>query len=125
MEPNSPPLQPEEFDKRNTVAEERTKLAAERTFLAWIRTGMTSMGIGIAIARFIIFRQIEHQQIGHLIGQLLILWGISIFVLALISYSRSVRRFKPALMGPPFAGLTIVTILLIIFSLILFWIVVE
>lgn len=117
--------QPKEIDKRNHLAEERTKLAAERTFLAWIRTGMTSIGIGIAIARFIIFRQIEHQQIGHFLGQLLILWGICIFILALVSYSRTVRQFKPAYVDLSFIGLVIVTFLLILVCSILFWIIVK
>lgn len=123
--PSSPiEPKPEQLDKRGLLSEERTKLAAERTFLAWLRTGMTSIGIGIAIARFIIFREIEHQQLGHLVGQLLILWGISIFGFALISYNRTMRRFHtPA--AHPFIGLVIATVILMILSFILFWIVVE
>lgn len=127
MDSQLPPIQPESSDQRHLLAEERTKLAAERTFLAWIRTGMTSIGIGIAIARFIIFRQIEHQYIGHLIGKLLILWGIGIFIFALFSYGRTIRRFQPSPSSSqlPFTGLIIATIILIVLSFILFWIVVE
>lgn len=108
------------------LAQERTLLAAERTFLSWIRTGLTSIGLGIAIARFIVFKNISHQHLGHRVGQLLILWGIGIFVCSLVSYKRSCKKLKQ--MAPTqdsFAGLTIATIVLILLSLILFWIVVE
>lgn len=125
MEPILPPAsQSEQHDKRDILAEERTKLAAERTFLAWLRTGLTSIGIGIAIARFIIFREIQHQHIGHFVGQLMILWGICIFGLALRSYQQTMQRFRtPA--AYPFRGLVITTVILMILSFILFWIVVE
>lgn len=118
-------LSPDSLDKRNHLAEERTKLAAERTFLSWLRTGMTSMGIGIALARLIVFKQIEHQRLGQLIGQLLILWGICIFILSLISYYRSARRFTSVSTGPSFVALVMITIILIIISFFLFWIVVD
>lgn len=125
MEPMPPPtVQSDQIDQRGILSEERTKLAAERTFLAWLRTGMTSIGIGIAIARFIIFRNLENQHLGHLVGQLLVLWGIAIFGFALISYTHTMRRFRTSITYP-FFGLVISTVILMILSFILFWIVVE
>lgn len=113
-----------EIDK-NALDRERTRLAAERTFLAWIRTGLTSIGIGIALARFIIFHTILHEQIGKLAGQLLILWGICIFCFALYSYRRICLQLKSSSFWRSYTGLTIATVVLIILSFILFWIVVE
>jgi putative membrane protein len=50
-----PPTKPEE-----TL---RLHLASERTFLAWIRTGVSLMGFGFAIARFGLFlRQIAAAE---------------------------------------------------------------
>lgn len=35
------------------LAEERTKLAKERTFAAWLRTGLGTIGIGLALAKLL------------------------------------------------------------------------
>ena len=126
MEPLPPPSSPkQQDDDRNALARERTQLAAERTFLSWIRTGLTSIGIGIALARLITFRELEHQQMSHFIGQLLILWGTSIFGFALFSYRRTCSQIKGAPYWGSFTGLTIATIILIFLSLALFWIILE
>ncbi len=111
--------------ERNALAKERTQLAAERTFLSWIRTGLTSVGIGIAVARFVIFHNVFHQNLAHFIGQLLILWGIGIFVFALFSYRRTRQQIIGAFIWKEFAGLTIATIILILLCFFLFLIVVE
>lgn len=121
---NQDPLEVE----RNAFAQERTLLASERTFLSWIRTGLTGIGIGIAIARLVIFKTSFHQHIANWIGQLLILWGISIFIFALISYYRSCKKIeKSSSQSHPhrsfLVGLSFITIILIILSFISFWIV--
>lgn len=113
-----------EWDK-NALDRERTRMAAERTFLAWIRTGLTSIGIGIALAKFIIFHTIIHEQIGKISGKLLILWGICIFCFALFSYRRICIQLHSGVFWKAYAGLTIATVFLIILSFILFWIVVD
>src|ERR1700722_4065297 len=106
MDPNSHSLQSEQLDERiderTNLAQERTLLAAERTFLAWIRTGLTSIGLGVALARLIVFANAEHQHIGHLIGQLLIMWGICTFGFALISYRRSCYKIAQLTSFPIF-----------------------
>ncbi|MBS4163344.1 Uncharacterized protein PRO82_000645 [Candidatus Protochlamydia amoebophila] len=91
-------------DERILLAQERTRLAAERTFLAWLRTGLTGIGIGIAIARFVFFQIPSHQKITHLMGQFLILWGICIFLFALNSYRKSLKKigFSKSYFRPPF-----------------------
>lgn len=113
-----------EIDK-NALDRERTRMAAERTFLAWIRTGLTSIGIGIALARFFIFHTLLHEQIGKITGKLLILWGICIFCFALYSYRRICIQLQSKAFWRAYTGLTIATVVLIILAFILFWIVVE
>lgn len=44
--------QPEAGPERDS-APRRTYLAAERTYLAWLRTGLTSIGIALAVGRLI------------------------------------------------------------------------
>lgn len=114
--------------ERNLLAQERTRLASERTFLSWLRTGLTGIGIGIAIARLVIFQTPFHQKIAHWIGQFLILWGIGIFLFALISYRRSVKKIGTTSLTTyhaTFWGLSFITMALIIFTVVLLWIVVE
>lgn len=78
---------------RDELATERTQLAAERTFLSWIRTGLTGVAGGLAVARLIAFQTLEHKRIAQWVGELLIVWGIIIFIFGLISYRRNCRRF--------------------------------
>ncbi|WP_042281852.1 YidH family protein [Candidatus Protochlamydia sp. R18] len=115
-------------DERILLAQERTRLAAERTFLAWLRTGLTGIGIGIAIARFVFFQTPSHQKTAHLMGQFLILWGICIFLFALNSYRKSLKKIgfsNPISDHPSFFGLGLITAALILFSFILFWIIID
>jgi putative membrane protein len=102
------------------LAEEQMRLAAERTYLSWIRTGLTSVGIGLAIARFILYKRDLNQFTGQWIGQLLIIWGIGVFAFALLSYRKSyykLKQFKTE--KHPLLPLTIITAALILFSTIL------
>jgi putative membrane protein len=39
----------------------RIYFAAERTLLAWIRTGLTTIGLGFVVARFGLFLQMMHS----------------------------------------------------------------
>lgn len=113
--------------ERNKLALEQALFAVERTFLAWVRTGMTSVGLGIAIARFVIFKNINHEMTGHRIGQLMVLWGVGVFIFALLSYNKSYSEIAPnkAKKQLPFIGLTFATIVLIGLSFLLFWIIIE
>ena len=108
------------------IAEEQMRLASERTFLAWLRTGMTSTGLGIAIAKFLEFKNPFNATTGKLAGMLLIIWGISIFAFALSSYQRNCQTLhvfeakKPAVQP-----LTIVTSILILITIVLLVIILE
>lgn len=76
------------------LAVERNYLAAERTFLAWIRTGLAGVGGGLIIVRFLSFERPIHQTISYLLGVAFVLWGIAIFILALVEYERISARLQ-------------------------------
>lgn len=115
----------QQTERRDALAEERTRLAAERTFLAWLRTGMTSVGIGIALARFIIFREGVDQRLGHGIGQVLVLWGGAVFVFALLNYRKRMNLLPNYPGIPSFYGIALFTAVLVVVSLILLGIIVD
>ena len=108
------------------LASERTLLAAERTFSAWIRTGLAGVGGGLAVVRLLIFKSYEHQVVAHVIGALLVIWGASIFIYAIIDYRRTCARLMQA--GPSKnslrAFLLMTTVLLIVAALV-FWITLQ
>lgn len=81
-------------NERNLLAIERTRLASERTFLSWIRTGLTGVGFGVAVARFVVFHSPEKELQAKFVGQLLIVWGIIVFIFSLVSYWRSYKNYK-------------------------------
>lgn len=114
-------------DEKLVLDIEKTLLAGERTFLAWLRTGLTAIGLGIAIARFLVFKNITHQEAGHRVGQLLVLWGIGLLIFALISYRRSSVKLLPLIPHRQLAyqGLTLFTIALILLCVVISWIVVD
>lgn len=117
----------QELDRQRTLlATERTRLAAERTLLSWIRTGLTGIGVGLAVARLLVFEQPWHQKIAHTVGQLLIVWGILIFIYALISYRRSCRQLELAISyRHVLIGITALVSLLSILSFLLLLMLIE
>lgn len=118
---SSPSLEQE----RNLLSQERTLLSSERTFLSWLRTGLTSIGIGIAIARLLLFENVQSAYLAHLVGQLLIVWGIAIFIFALGSYHRTYKKLYPLnKLSHYFTTVAFLTLALIVLSFILFWIII-
>ena len=87
------------------LAQERTLLAAERTFSAWIRTALAAMAGGLAILRLISFKSETHRIVAHVLGEMLILWGCLLIVLASMDYKRirmalsSVKNYKSSQIG--------------------------
>lgn len=95
MEPElNPDLRTSLARERNLLAAERTWLAAERTFSAWMRTGLAGVGGGLGVIHFLIFENPLNKFAANLVGELLIVWGMSIFVFAYISYSRFCKRLE-------------------------------
>ena len=108
------------------LASVRTLQAADRTFSAWIRTGLTGVGGGLAVARVIIFKSYEHQVVAHVIGALLVVWGASIFIYAIIDYRRTCARLKKE--GPSknsLRALLTMTVVLLIVAALAFWITLQ
>lgn len=108
------------------LASERTLLAAERTFSAWIRTGLTGVGGGLAVAHVLIFKSFEHQVVARMISALLVIWGASIFIYAIIDYQRTCARLKHK--GPSknsLRALLLMTAMLLIVAVLAFWITLQ
>jgi len=74
--------------ERTRLAAERNLLAADRTFLAWLRTGLAGVAGGFAIIRLLSFETYRNQVTAYIVGEMLVLWGISIFFFALFEYKR-------------------------------------
>lgn len=99
--------------ERTRLASERNRLANERTFLSWIRTGLAIVGGGIAVMRLLTFEHILHQHMAQVSGMILIILGLSMFVLSAFDYRRSMEELKvfPGLAGSTATILTIVLVL--------------
>lgn len=86
----------------------REHLANERTFLAWLRTSISLIGFGLAIARFSLFlRQIETKTTQQTVenntifnsenlGLSLVIVGVIVIALAAWRYNRVFRQIERA-----------------------------
>lgn len=81
--------------ERSKLAVQRTILANARTFSAWVRTGLSIVLAGLAIVGFIgEFQSFSTFTvlIGLSIGILFVLLGILIYVMAYITYKKSMAE---------------------------------
>jgi len=111
---------------RDELASERTLLAAQRTFSAWIRTGLAGVGGGLAVAACSYSNDYEHQVVAHVIGVLLVIWGASIFIYAIIDYRRTCARLMQE--GPSknsLRALLLMTAVLLIVAALVFWLTLQ
>lgn len=84
------------MSQKTNNSRQREHQANERTFLAWMRTSISLIGFGLAIARFGLF--LQQQQLdnqlnelllnSHTLGMSLIFVGIIIVILAAIRYNQ-------------------------------------
>lgn len=116
---STPPKSGDEV--RTDLAKERSRLANVRTLLAWTRTGLAFVGGGIAVMRLLIFEKPEHLVVSKLSGSMLIILGIIIFITSQIDYQKNYNRFfiDTELARSNFP-ITLMTIVLVITSLLLF-----
>jgi len=115
-----------DYLNRDDLASERTLLAAQRTFSAWIRTGLAGVGGGLAVARLLNIQSYEHQVVAHVIGVLLVIWGASIFIYAIIDYRRTCARLMQE--GPSknsLRALLLMTAVLLIVAALVFWLTLQ
>jgi putative membrane protein len=116
----------QEDSGRDELASERTLLAAERTFSAWIRTGLAGVGGGLAVPRVLIFNSYEHMIVAQVIGALLVIWGTSIFIYAIIDYRRTcIRMMQKGLSRNSLRALLLMTAVLLIIAALVLWITLQ
>lgn len=77
--------------------------AAERTLLAWIRTGVTTIGLGFVVARFGLFlrvmapeREAASNGISGYLGIALVMLGASCCAAAAVQFARYRRGLTKA-----------------------------
>ena len=96
---------------------ERTILSAERSFSAWIRTGLAALGVGVAVARAIVFKTYAHQLIANIISALLIVLAAIMFSYGLKSYHRIHTRLSQAgFLRKSLGAMVVMTVLLLIIT---------
>ena len=75
---------------RTDWAEDRTVQANERTFAGWMRTGLASVGIGIAIHA--IYGKVDMAWLAKLASTAFILLGITVFLIAYNTSKKLLER---------------------------------
>ena len=75
---------------RTDWAEDRTVQANERTFAGWMRTGLASVGIGIAIHA--IYGKVDQAWLPKSASTLFILIGIGVFLVAYNTAKKMLER---------------------------------
>ena len=76
--------------ERTDWAEDRTVQANERTFAGWMRTGLASVGIGIAIHA--IYGKVDQAWLAKSASTLFILIGVGVFVAAYNTSKKLLER---------------------------------
>jgi putative membrane protein len=86
--------------------------AAERTLLAWIRTGVTTIGLGFVVARFGLFlRVVEPEKeantngLSGKLGVALVVLGALACAAAAIQFTRYWRALPKAQVAPHYSAL--------------------
>lgn len=82
-----------ESETRTDLAEDRTILANERTFAGWMRTGLATVGLGLAFNA--VFNKIEPAWAARAIASLFVLTGILIFYIAQNKSCDVIERMDP------------------------------
>jgi putative membrane protein len=66
----------------------RTLLANERTFLAWVRTGLSTVAIGVAAAQFIGRDEVNGLHLVTIFSLFLAVSGMTMTILGGVQFSR-------------------------------------
>jgi putative membrane protein len=113
-------------EMRTDWAEHRTLLANERTFSAWMRTGLSAIGGGLAVAEFL--SNADWQVFTRTIGILLVVFGASVCLLAFWRYNQItevLEREDNLRILPRWSTLALVILLMVIVLLVLALIVIQ
>jgi len=77
--------------ERTVLARERTEMAAERTLMAWCRTGVSQIGLGISLFKFLEAMKVTH---GARLASVIIGLGTVATLLGMIDYVALNRRMN-------------------------------
>jgi len=109
----------------------RDHLANERTLLAWVRTALTFMAFGIAVAKFGLLLDVfaaDHPELreqlpssarSHVLGSVLIAFGGALALVGLVKTRRWAQRIAPGREIPSQRTLTTVSALMIVLAVVL------
>lgn len=107
------PASEELAEERTDWAHERTKLAKERTFAAWLRTGLGTIGIGLALAKLL--PSLEPQWLVRALGLVFVLTGGGIIALGFRGYHQLFKKLeRESFKSTPFWLMGILTCLLLL-----------
>lgn len=111
-------IKKEDLDISTQLSIQRTILANTRTFGAWVRTGLSSVLGGFAIAKFL-GQSNDHETLVSAIGILFIAIGIGIFIFAYFHYKKSHEKLNETRndLSPPSRMLLIMSLGLVVVSL--------
>lgn len=113
--PDDPDTKTRWAELRTDWAEDRTVLANERTFAGWIRTGLAT--VVVALALHVVFGNFEPLWAAKLVASAFIGAGIVVYWAAWWTASQAVRRMNDHAVEPQSARrMTILTTLLTICS---------
>jgi putative membrane protein len=90
----------------------RTHLANERTFLAWLRTGLSLMAVGLAVAGFLPVDLVPGFPYVRSFSVLLVLSGTVMVMYGAVRYVKACKQIETGAYDP--AGTAVVTIAAII-----------
>jgi putative membrane protein len=90
----------------------RTHLANERTFLAWLRTGLSLMAVGLAVAGFLPVDLVPGFPYVRSFSVLLVLSGTVLVIYGVSRYVRAYKQIETGAYDP--AGTAVVTIAAIV-----------
>ncbi len=123
-------MQDNSLDPATRLAYQRTFLALERTQMAWMRTSLTLISFGFAIAKFFHYLQAQRPERPPLIGsggigEIMILIGLIALALASLQHARLLNALRAECPGLPHSLAWVVATLLAllgILALVVVWV---
>jgi inner membrane protein YidH len=81
--------------ERTDLAVTRTTMAASRSLMAWVRTGLSMIGFGFTIYKFIQGLALEvRPNAGRNVGLFLIAWGTLSILFGCVEYWQSTHEIR-------------------------------
>lgn len=85
---------PDQVPYTETTARMRTHLSNERTFLAWVRSGLTSIALGIAAAHLLAERQLVGIAATQALAITFIVLGCGFVTIGRFRYRNAARAIE-------------------------------